>query len=535
MDKRFIAKKRNKIMKEIDVLLVQTPYEGTYNFWKSENLGLGYLAAVLEREGFDVVILDSFLEGHAVEETINRIQQYRIKYAIGFSILSYQIYTSTRKIISKIKTHFPHVHIIMGGWFPTFWYKEIIKETKNVNSIIIGEGEVPLCKLLNSLKKGTIGSFFENIVVKKESNINILYARHGITDLNILPFPRRDYLPIALKKFNLATFHSSRGCSYSRCTFCSVRSFYKNCLKYRSRSVKNVVDEIISLHNNFGIKFIFFGDEDFIGDSNEGKQRAIEIFKKVYSRELKIKYAINCPISAIDYDTFNQLKKYGLVAVYTGIENCIPRMLNLFNKKGRYKTVKNGIHILKSLQLKLVPGFIMFDKDSNFEEIRQSIKFLKNLNPYHVNYLKSLYIMKETPMEKIYKNDIVNFHFYTKYFFTDPKVELLVRIVEQDYLPMVLPFTVPIYPIWNRLLSGVRISSEISLLYEQVNSEILNNSLNFVEQLMDLIEANNLSGVIRLFKNEIEKWKLIKEKTHIIKEFIKDNDSSSKDVLNKHI
>ena len=73
-----------------DVILVQPPYEGPYNFWKSENLGMGYLASSLESKGYSVEILDAFLLDMSIDEVVTKLAENPPRLLLGFSILSYQ-------------------------------------------------------------------------------------------------------------------------------------------------------------------------------------------------------------------------------------------------------------------------------------------------------------------------------------------------------------------------------------------------------------------------------------------------------------
>mgnify|MGYP002866402438 CR=1 FL=1 len=108
--------------------------------------------------------------------------------------------------------------------------------------------------LKNNIKKDSITSTsYLNKIPKKEkkekkyilkSEIN---KPERITDLDMLPFPIRDYRTFANVKGVFANVIAGRGC-YGNCSFCSIHSAYE----YRQRicrSPKNVVDEIDILVN----------------------------------------------------------------------------------------------------------------------------------------------------------------------------------------------------------------------------------------------------------------------------------------------
>ena len=172
-----------------DILLIQAPYKGPYNFWKSESLGLGYLATALESEGYVVEILDAFLLELDIDEVVQRINTNPPNLCIGFSILSFELYLSTKEILSKLAKIGLDIHITVGSWFPTFWYKTMIREKMPINSVILAEGERSICALAEYLKTGVWGKNKNFLNKELIDDVIVLSQKETNLKTDFLTFP----------------------------------------------------------------------------------------------------------------------------------------------------------------------------------------------------------------------------------------------------------------------------------------------------------------------------------------------------------
>ncbi|MCL2646064.1 MAG: B12-binding domain-containing radical SAM protein [Phycisphaerales bacterium] len=486
-----------------DVLLVQPPYPGPYNFWKSECLGMGYLAAALEKRGYVVHVLDAFLMEMDVEAVLQHIRNAPPRLLLGFSMLTYELYRTGESILRRLRAEGFNTHVTVGSWFPTFWHRTMIEEGFTADSIVIGEGERSICALADYLKTGswsTDGSFLKR---EKIGNTLVLHQNATLSDIDSLPPPRRDYLPEAIRRYYLATAYTARGCGHSHCTFCSVPLFYKGGPKHRLRSPKNVIDEVETI-SRMGADFLFFVDEDFIGESPEGPKRTLKIFEGIAERGISMRFTFNCRIRSVEKELFKPLADLGLAAVYIGMESNINRMLKLFAKGASSDDIYRSVGILHDLGVKIVPGWIMFERDTSLDEVEEQIKFLLGINTYHVNFLKPLYVMKDTPMEKMYGDELYRTFFDRKYYFKDPDVDLLVRILSNDYLPEVMPHTNGIYHIWHKLLAYG--TGDHQRRYDFINSRMRELSLSFASELIGRIRSRSLNGLARTLSDHAQEW-----------------------------
>ena len=221
-----------------------------------------------------------------------------------------------------------------------------------------------------------------------------------------------------------------------------------------------------------------------------------------------MRYTFNCTTMGVEPALFERLVELGLAAVYIGMETSLDRTLRLFAKGVRSPEIGRAASVLRDLDVKLVPGWIMFERKTTLDEVETQIEFLSGLGAYHVNYLKSLYVMKDTPMERVYRDDLYTTHFHSRYFCEDPDVDLLVRIIQGDYLPETMPNTNAIYPIWHKLLAGYGSAREQSA-YDRINATMRELSLGFATETIQRIRSRSLKGLASTLTDHAAAWRTL--------------------------
>ena len=76
-------------------------------------IGIGYLAATLERDGFQVKIIDANAEGLSSTEVVQRLSRYAPR-VVGISSTSVNIQWAL-KLAREIKEYLPQSLVVLGG------------------------------------------------------------------------------------------------------------------------------------------------------------------------------------------------------------------------------------------------------------------------------------------------------------------------------------------------------------------------------------------------------------------------------------
>lgn len=363
-------------------------------------LGVAYLAAVLEKNNFDVTIIDCLTENqerHARDDGMYTVgmswQAIRERLAslkpdiVGISN-TYSVQASNVLKLASIIKESSNVKVALGGAHPSALAEEILNDN-NIDFVIIGEGEDSFLELIKSLNENKPFNTINGLGYKIDGQIRINPKTHYIIDLDNLPLPSWDLFRGKEKYLYSKNPHSnflrrspympvltSRGCP-GNCIFCSIHVSFG--YSWRARSCKNVVDEIELLVKRFGIKEIHFEDDNLTFD----RKRMMDICDEIISRKLDIVWTTpnGVHISNLDEELLMKMKKSGCYRLFLGIESGNNNVLkNIIRKKNvSLEKVREKVKLMKKLKIETVGFFVVGFPHETREEIKDTIKFANSL------------------------------------------------------------------------------------------------------------------------------------------------------------
>ena len=370
---------------------IEPDIEYCYNAYNVPHLGLGYIVSYLKKNGFEVQYLECVGQRIKLEKLFSIIQEKQYD-VIGISSYDYNSYNLVR-IVERIKQICPHAFIMLGGYYATLNYKNLL-ETLDIDCCVCGEGEETNLELLQCLSLGLPYQDIRGIAYKKDGHAIKNESRPLIMELDALPFPERPF--IARRK--MATLVTARGC-YGCCSFCSIRAFYQDLTgpRIRFRSPENIVEEIALLIEHRGVRFINFVDDNFVVNTPQNISRLNRLCDLLETRCLDFQFSIT--VRANDYikneDLLKRLQQVGLKYVFIGIESLIQRQLNLYEKKIEVWENEEAFRLSKRLNLKVDIGFILFDPFVELDEVIYNIEALLETSyfdfMYAGGYMLSMY------------------------------------------------------------------------------------------------------------------------------------------------
>ncbi|MFA5070498.1 MAG: radical SAM protein [Patescibacteria group bacterium] len=344
-------------------------------------LGLGYLAAVLEKAGHEVKIFDCMVEeGSAVDYCSNFSPEL-----VGISANT-PLIKSAWEIASEIKKK-GNSFIVLGGPHPTALPEESLK-LPYIDAVVRGEGEETVLELVEALaeKKGLAD--ISGLSFKEGDSLIHNPARPLNNNLDTLPWPAyhlyqsdkysvtqplRDRPFGKAKAFYLMT---SRGCPYA-CSFC-FKGIYG--LSWRPRTPENVVAEWDFLVNKLGATEIGVQDDLF----NFDKKRALRICDLLVEKNLShVPWITNngIRVNFVDEELLAAMKKAGCKRVAFGVESGDQRILDHIHKKITLEMVRKAFTAAKKVGLETM-GFFMFGNlGENEGTMEKTIQFALELDP----------------------------------------------------------------------------------------------------------------------------------------------------------
>lgn len=335
-------------------------------------LGLGYIAAVLEKEGYDVKIYDCLPLNYSVSEVVDNILGENPD-IIGISILSTS-YDGAKQIANLIKKRKKGIPIIFGGPHCTYFPLRTMKECQDVDFLMYGESEFAFPMLIKAIL-GKLSYYDVPQLCFRDSNGYLMLNRQQmlIQDLDMVPFPAWHLFNRTLYS-NRCHFLTSRGCSYGKCIFCAkTRPLY---VKYRRRSVKNVIRELEFLYKELSYKTIAFFDVDFPQDD----KWVIEFCEMMLQKELFFKWGCNARIDTVTERIIKKMSQAGCCMIRYGIESGNQSLLNYTKKGIAIEQVKDTIKLTKEFGIKTLGYFILALPKETPEMGKQTVRFAIDLD-----------------------------------------------------------------------------------------------------------------------------------------------------------
>ena len=376
----------------LHVTLVNPPSPGgSTGHWSIALLGLGYLAAVLEKDGYEVDVIDCQALNISFETVKNELQK-RQPDVVGLTATTVT-YNSALRVIRDAKEVCPNCLTVIGGVHVTFWDEEALEECPQLDVVVRKEGEFTLLELVQRLEAGKGFDGVLGITYRKDGKIVKNADRPYIEDLDSLPFPARHLWPLdQIRKIeDIFYLTTSRGCVFW-CEFCSaVRMFGR---RFRMRSVKNVVDELEYLHKTYGATVFTFCDDAFTVD----QARAEEICEEIQRRKLEIKWNCGTRVDMLTKELLLKMKDAGCLSVWAGVESGVQELLDAMGKGIRLEQTIKVFGWLRELGLQPAPNVILGFPGETKKTAWKTIKFVEKISPDYLTYYNIATPFPGTPM-----------------------------------------------------------------------------------------------------------------------------------------
>lgn len=341
-------------------------------------LGLAYIAAVLEQNGYKVTIIDANAEKLSEEEVLCRIMQAKPA-LVGLTAVTPTIHICY-SIAKKIKKETPSIITVIGGVHATSLPKETLNECIDFDFLIRGEGEFTFIELVDALNQNKALESIKGLAYRENGKIIINDKREVVLDLDIFPFPSRHLLPNKLYRTidsnRMTCIIAMRGCAAS-CIYCAVEEVAGK--KLRRRSPSNVIKEIESCFSNYGTRFIAFLDDTFTFDKIWVHKFCDEFTETRFHRY--VKWSCLTRVDNVDLGLLKHMKQAGCVRVEFGIESGSQEILDLLKKGITVSQIKKAFSMAKEVGLSTL-GFAMLNAPGEtIETIMETKKIIMDLDP----------------------------------------------------------------------------------------------------------------------------------------------------------
>jgi anaerobic magnesium-protoporphyrin IX monomethyl ester cyclase len=350
-------------------------------------LGLDYICAALARQEIKCQVFDQTLVDFNRNRLISLLKKGQFD-LIGFYTGSYTL-KQTVLFTQEIKKNLS-IPVIAGG--PgCIHYNELIEAGCEI--VCHGEGDQTIIEIIDCYQGNRELSQIKGISYYDTKRKQILSTprRPLIENLDNLAFPLRDpktigrycdYLSYPLKKPYI-TILASRGCPY-RCAFCTSYSFWG--MKYRQRSVENVIEEIEQAASRFSIKYIYFLDDVFALDFNWLEKFCLSLSRKKHN----LKWM--CMLHPMSFQgkkdkIFSMMAESGCTMVSFGAQSANAAVLQNVNRSpSEPEELSKSIDLSKKAGITVVVTYIFGLPGDTAATLRQNLDFCLKTKPHMVDF-----------------------------------------------------------------------------------------------------------------------------------------------------
>lgn len=356
----------------LNITLINPPQ---FTRYPQPPIGLALIAAILEKEGYPVNIIDANASGLQPHEVAAM--------AAGADFVGITAMTPTigaaLKIADYVKKAKPKVKIVLGGPHPTLLPEETLKSSPAIDIIIKGEGDGTIIDLLHAIEEKRPLKDVAGICYRQKKQVIHTAVRISGIDVDSLPFPAYHLLPREKYKphpphgmaMPFAAMVTSRGCPY-HCAYCSKPVFGS---RFRAQSPARVVEEMAYLKERFGVKEIAFYDDSFTLD----QKRVFAIAETIIDKGLKIAWTCETRVNLVDRELLQYMKEAGCYAVAYGIESASPDIIKVLQKDITLEQVNQAVRDSREAGLQVVGYFMLGSPGETPETVRQTIELAKEL------------------------------------------------------------------------------------------------------------------------------------------------------------
>ena len=348
-------------------------------------LGLAYIAAALNQEGYNVKVLD--LIDLSFDDAKKLIEKEKPE-IVGISCNLTDYRWGAYRLAQIVKQVNADTKVVMGGSHATHLYEQVLSNF-SVDIIVRFEGEVTFLELIRAIEAKCDLRSVKGIAFKVGNKIVRNEDRQPIEDLDILPFPFHSSIeferyvhysaPASFKgktvgKLKSINIMASRGCPHN-CMYCSIAQFWPR--KCRLRSPKNVVDEMQALYEKFGVNHFNFFDDLF----TLNQQRVIEICKEILDRNLDVCWECVTRVDFISEELLGWMKKAGCVSISYGVESGSDTVLRAINKRQSRAQVARAFQMTHAAGIKAYILLMVGNLQESDRTIDETIELVRVIEP----------------------------------------------------------------------------------------------------------------------------------------------------------
>jgi radical SAM superfamily enzyme YgiQ (UPF0313 family) len=346
------------------------------------DIGLGYLATALSRNGYEVKIIHWEAERFTEALLRSSLREF-CPDVVGAKVFSMNI-KQAKKILKIGKEELPRAITVIGGPHPTLVPKhQMLEELPEADFGFCGEAEIGLTRLCSLIQ--------ENKTPARDCDIpGLVWRINGtvswnppvfVDDLDSFGLPAWDLMPpkrfsgeeafsFFSNLFPAAPIVATRGCPF-RCSFCASPTITGR--KLRKRSIDHVISEMKFLKEQHDVRCFYFLDDNLALD----RQNFTNLCEAMLAERLNVRW--NCPygirLGSLDEKILTLMERAGCYSINVGIESGSDRILKHMRKNLSVREIREKCSLIKRLtKINIEGNFILGYPEETEQDILSSIQ-----------------------------------------------------------------------------------------------------------------------------------------------------------------
>ncbi|MFC1917796.1 B12-binding domain-containing radical SAM protein [Chloroflexota bacterium] len=335
-------------------------------------LNLAILAAIAEKEGHEVRIIDGEAEDVSQSQMIQEVLVWKPD-IIGMTIAT-PFYHIAVELAVGIKLAASHIPIVIGGAHITALREEALDSSFDYG--FIGEADYSWPVFLNLYERGKAISGVKGIIYRDNGEVRFPGEAVPVEDLDTVPLPARHLLK--MDKYYIGTMRGNknftsimftRGCPFS-CIFCSTQVSGK---RLRKKSVRLLIDEIKSVISDFGIRHFYFADDNLTIDRNY----TLEMCDLIEQENLNITFDGSTRANLVDEELISRLAKCGLIRLSFGLESVNSEVRRIMRKEVPLDAYEKANKLVNKYDIECLNSVMIGMPGDTAETIQETLDYLR--------------------------------------------------------------------------------------------------------------------------------------------------------------
>jgi len=347
-------------------------------------LGLGSIAALLRREGFDATL------ANLSSWSWTRIERYLKSERpdiLGVSAFTFNRHEAMR-VAAIARAANPRCLIIAGGPHATHLPHHLLSAYPAVDLVARGEGEETMLEIARLAARGDLSrpeggagpsgplAEIRGITWRDGDRCSDTLHRPVIADLDTLPHPAADPVTVGVEADAQFEFIiTSRGCP-AACTFCSSPEFWGRGLRFRSAA--HMIEEVRLLRERHGVVYVSVRDDTF----TVSRKRVIDFCRGLIDSGIDLLWDCQSRVNIVDEERLTWMRRAGCTHIQYGVESGSPRMLERLNKGIRLEEIRAAAAMTRRVGLGLSIYLITGIDSETDADVASTVRLIDEIRPH---------------------------------------------------------------------------------------------------------------------------------------------------------